>query len=499
MEDKDKIIDQMNGELIKLRRRVSNLENTEKELEKLKEIREQFARAFLDNPTPMVISTIAEGRYIEANDAFLALIGLERKEVIGHTYAEIGFLTKEQRSMLLKELESRGRFENFEMQAVTKGGELKYGLLNFSIINYSGQDCLLTVVTDITKRKHAEDALRESEEKHRILLEESSDPIFSFTAEGRYTFVNKAFAKGVNKQIDEIIGKTMWEVFPKDEADKRFAALSYVFKHGREKMIEARVPLPVGDQYYLTTITPIKSQEGKVISAICSSKNITERKLKEETIRENERRYRYLVENSSDIIFTTNIRGIFTYVNPSAERLTGYAISEVVGKHYHFLARQDYHKQIDNLYAKQLLDKTMTTYSEFPIITSDGSEKWVGQQVQLIFEQNEVVGFQAVVRDITDRLKAEEDHRQREKLSAILETAGMVCHEMNQPMQTILGQTDMILLTMKDEAVSKRLQIIKEQLERMRNITGKLMNITRHKTKPYVGEVRIIDLDKSSD
>lgn len=499
MEDKDKIMDQLNDELNRLRQRLSELESAEDGLKQLKGKQEQFARAFICNPTPMVISTFDEGKYLEVNDAFLVLTGFRREEIVGHTSTEIGFLNKGQRRILLNELKSKGRVENFEMHTETKNGGVKYGLFNSSIIVYNGRDCILTVVSDITERKRAEDALRESEEKHRILLAESSDPIFSFTAEGRYTFVNEAFAKGVNKPINEIIGKTIWDVFPKDEADKRFAALDQVFKNGSEKMIEARVPLPGGDQFYLTTITPIKGPDGQVLSVICSSKNITERKLMEDAIRENERRYRYLVENISDIIFTTDIKGIFTYINPSAERLTGYATSLLLGKHYHFLVREDYHKQIDALYAKQLSEKTMTTYCEFPITTLDGSEKWIGQQAQLIFEHNEIVGFQAVARDITDRLKVEEEHRQQEKLAAVLEMAGMVCHEMNQPMQAILGQTDLLLLAMTDEAVSERLQIIKEQLERMRRITGKLMNITKHKTKAYVGEVRIIDLDKSTD
>ena len=120
--------------------------------------------------------------------------------------------------------------------------------------------------------------LRESEEKYRILLEESPDPIFSFTPEGRYKYLNQAFAKGVGKRVEDIIGKTIWDVFPKEEAEKRFAPLSDVFRTGNGKVIEVRVPRPSGDRYYVTTITPIRDAAGTVVSAICSSKDITERK-----------------------------------------------------------------------------------------------------------------------------------------------------------------------------------------------------------------------------
>ena len=124
-------------------------------------------------------------------------------------------------------------------------------------------------------RKRAEDTLRESEEKHRILLEEASDPIFSFTPEGQYKYVNPAFAEGVGKPVEEIIGKSIWDIFQKEEADKRFSSLSQVFYTGEKKIIEVRVPRENGDRFYLTTIAPVKDTAGKVIFAICSSKDIT--------------------------------------------------------------------------------------------------------------------------------------------------------------------------------------------------------------------------------
>ncbi len=128
--------------------------------------------------------------------------------------------------------------------------------------------------------------LRRSEEHFRTLLDESMDPTFSFYADGTYRYVNKAFARGAGKPLNEIIGSTIWDVFEKDEADRRFAVVRKVFAEGETEEIEVRVPLPSGDTYYLTTVKPIVNDRGTVETVICTSKNITKRKLAEIALQE---------------------------------------------------------------------------------------------------------------------------------------------------------------------------------------------------------------------
>ncbi len=135
------------------------------------------------------------------------------------------------------------------------------------------------------ERQKAVDELRESEEKYRILLDESSDPIFMFYPDGTYRYVNRVFADIVGKSPDQIIGRRIWDVFSVEEADKRYAAVKWVFEHGETKVIEVRVPREDGDRYYITTVKPVKSETGRAISVICISKEITDRKRMEDELR----------------------------------------------------------------------------------------------------------------------------------------------------------------------------------------------------------------------
>ncbi len=120
--------------------------------------------------------------------------------------------------------------------------------------------------------------LRISEYGYRTLLDESSDPIFSFYPDGTYRYVNRAFADGVGLKVENIIGHKIWDVFPKDEAEKRFGVIKKVFLSGKPLEIEVRVPLPSGDAFYLTTVKPVITDNNSVETVICTSKNITSRK-----------------------------------------------------------------------------------------------------------------------------------------------------------------------------------------------------------------------------
>lgn len=128
------------------------------------------------------------------------------------------------------------------------------------------------------------DVLRTDVEKYRLLLDESSDPIFMFSADGSYLYVNQAFAEGVEKEVAEIIDHKIGDVFPRDEADKRYAVVKWVFENAETRVIEVRVPRSDSDRFYLTTVKPVLDERGQVVYAICISKEITERKRMEQEL-----------------------------------------------------------------------------------------------------------------------------------------------------------------------------------------------------------------------
>lgn len=143
---------------------------------------------------------------------------------------------------------------------------------------------LQALVSHIRTSRDREESFREKDERVHVLLDESSDPIFSFAADGTYLYINRIFADTIGRLQQDVIGKKIWDVFSKEEADKRFAMVKQVFQSGETGTIEVRVPLPGGgDKYFLTTVKPIKDKQGAVLFIICISKDITDlRKARDE-------------------------------------------------------------------------------------------------------------------------------------------------------------------------------------------------------------------------
>ncbi len=115
-----------------------------------------------------------------------------------------------------------------------------------------------------------------------------------------------------------------------------------------------------------------------------------------------EERYQEVVESASDIIYLSDPRGRFTYVNPVAARMMGYRREQLVGMDFRDLVRADHREILMELYRAQAAEGAPVTYAEFPAITGDGREVWIGQNVQLLrTPEGEPAGFQAVARDVT--------------------------------------------------------------------------------------------------
>ena len=134
--------------------------------------------------------------------------------------------------------------------------------------------------------------------------------------------------------------------------------------------------------------------------------DVTEHKKAEEELRKSEEKYRRLVENAYDIVYTTDANGLFTFANPACVQHIRYSQEELIGRSYLEFIPEEYRGDIRRFYDRQFVKRILDTYYEFPFVTKNREIRWYGQKAQLLVEKDSIVGFQSIARDITDRKPA---------------------------------------------------------------------------------------------
>lgn len=159
-----------------------------------------------------------------------------------------------------------------------------------------------------------------------------------------------------------------------------------------------------------------------VVILLGLNRTIRRSRMAETKTRENEEKLRLMIEEVGDVIYSSDYDGRFTFINARLEKLTGYTIDELVGRHFSFLVHPEWMDRVKEFYYQQFKNMIYETRYEFPILTKQGATKWVEQNVVLVSRGKKVESFQCVVRDITQRKNSEEEIRRTNQfLDSVLE------------------------------------------------------------------------------
>ena len=249
----------------------------------------------------------------------------------------------------------------------------------------------------------------------QVLVQNSSDAVAMLDADGTIRFLSDSAARLLGYSLGERITRSALELMHPDDAPRaRDSFVECLRRPGVPLAAEYRLRHKDGSWRNLEGIAVNRLDHPAIAAVVVNYRDVTDRRLAEEALRASEEHLRHIVENAQDLIYYCDREGRFTYVNPTAARVMQYAEHELIGRHFLSLVRPDYQQAAGDVYQRQMLDRTPTTYLELPAVTKTGQTIWVGQHVQLVYEGERVTAIHAITRDISRQKDADDRLRKSE-------------------------------------------------------------------------------------
>lgn len=255
-------------------------------------------------------------------------------------------------------------------------------------------------------------SLPDSEQKYHEILDSIDDGYYEVDLAGRFTFFNDILPRLTGHTAEELMGANYRILMDDANAGQVFQAFQQVYRTGAPaRLFEWKVTAKNGTPIHVqTSIFLIRDPKGKPVGFRGLTRDITEKKIAEERLRESEEKFRTLVENLSDVIYTLDAQSRFTYVSPSVERVIGYGANEMIGQPFsRFVPAEDIPALYD-WFEKALDDGTKTT--ELRVLTRDGRILDMRTSVHPIRDEGEAAaGLGGLLTDITKYKLLQEELR----------------------------------------------------------------------------------------
>jgi phosphoserine phosphatase RsbU/P len=299
---------------------------------------EEKYHSIFDHLIEGIFQTTPDGRYLLANMALARIYGYTTPQELMDSVTDIGrklYVEESRRDDFVRAMQEQGTLTGFESQIYRKDGTIIWISENCHARRDSRGELLYYegTVEDITHRKQTEENLRNSEALYHSLVETIPQNIFRKDTQGKFIFANQHFCKALGIKLEDIVGKTDFDFFPAELAEK--------YRRDDWRVLETGVPFtnieehqPSGGQRSFVQIlkTPLYEASGRIIGLQGMFWDITKQRQMEEDLRRSEELYHSLVETIPQNIFRKDLQGRYTFVNRQFCKTLGKTREEVLGK-----------------------------------------------------------------------------------------------------------------------------------------------------------------------
>jgi PAS domain S-box-containing protein len=488
----------------------------------LRTAEEKLRVMFESVPVPVVVTDL-NGSVLDANETAVRQGGFNNKvEMIGLNCLKV--VSPEDVARVEVEMGKKlaeGNIEASEYTLIRKDGTEFIGEISASFIrDASGNPtAVMVIVRDISERKRAEKALRESEERYHSLITNIPDVIWTATTQGDIIFISPNTETIIGYTQEEILRggyQMLFKIIHPDDFNRVSGRLKPQIERGMPFDAEYRIQSKAGQWVWLHTRTNAAYKKGNITYIDGITTDITERKRIEEALQKSEAEYRLLVENANEGIIVV-CDGMIQFINPKVVEIAGYSRDEVISTPFINLLKSEDTELILSRYQHRVKGAQLPKIYDLKIIDKNGNTKrininvvvtnWEGRPATLNFmtDITERQRMEEQLKEYSESLEKMVDMRTRElkeaqeklvrteKLAAIGQLAGSVSHELRSPLAAIrtsayflkakLGNTD-------DDKVTKHLAMLDKQVTVCDKIITDILGLARLE-KPKVAEINV--------
>ncbi len=397
---------------------ITNLTERKKQEAELIESEEKFR--ILTNNLPIGVSLLDKELNVLAINSYLKKIFPFKYE--SKIYKCFNVFNSESQNQICSDCNvvktfNDGKTYSFEREIKINGVNRFFQITSSPIFDVTGNvSSVIEMIEDVTERKYFDEKLKESEERHRLLADNSSDVIWTMDKEGKFTYVSPSVEKLRGYTPEEVMKQTPEEVLSPSSLIHYMEGMKEVNKAIQkgerfpELKAELEQPCKNGSTVWTeATITGIYKANNEFVGILGVTRNISERKIIENALREAEAKYRSLINNSQTIIYSLNPDKTITFISPSVFKLLGYnSENEIIGKDFLQLIVEDDAKKVKDYFDKTIVSAELESGIEYRIFHKDGTLRWHKSIITNVFDDKEnLISLIGNAIDITEMKYAE--------------------------------------------------------------------------------------------
>ena len=442
-----------------------------------------FQALFQQNPQPMWFFDPNSLQLLEVNEAAVSHYGYSREEFVGMSLSELRPQEDVPHSLGAISRAGKGGRCWGEWKHRLKNGKFIDVEIFAHSVDFRGSEAYLALVRDITKQKEAESSWRQAESKYRQIFEDAMVGIFQTTPDGRILSANPAMARmyGVASPEEFVMYVTDVQIQVYVDPSGRAEARRLMEEEGGMRNFEVQVYRKDRSKMWLSVTGRAVREAGAVVRYEGTAEDITERKRLVEDLLNAQEQYREIFDNAVVGVFQSTPEGRYVTANPAMAKMLGYDSPEELIGSVTNIGTQVY---VDPNFCLVLHERVRKEGAvknlECEVYRKDGSKAWFSANLRATFQAGQIVRYEGMNEDITQRKLLENQLRQSQKMEAVGLLAGGVAHDFNNSLGVIIGYSDLLQISLPPQSAShKHAEEIAKAGRRAAALTRQLLAFSR--------------------